>query len=463
MRQTNVVALAGLALAVVASAAWRSGPPRRPPSPAWPPAGAGDPAASPAQAEAIAFVDVTVLPMDTERRLEHQTVIVAGERITEMGPTATVRIPAGATRIDGRCKFVMPGFAEMHAHLPNPTTAAPGIVERVLFLYVANGVTTARGMLGNPAHLALRDSIARGRLLGPRLFVAGPALGGSTVPTPADGARMAREQRAAGYDHLKIQEGLSAEAYDSIVAAAKAAGIPFAGHVPDAVGVARVLAAGQASVDHFDNYAATLDADGAVSDAEVAALVSATKAAGAWVVPTMALWETFRSAEPVDALRQRAELRYVPQEWVDNWSTAVGNMRSNSPDPAPGARELEIRRRVLKAAADGGVGILFGTDSPQLFSVPGFSLHREARVMAATGLSPFQILASGTRNVADFYGARDDFGTVAPGRRADLILLDADPLQDVAALERRAGVMVAGRWLPETEIQARLAEIAAAR
>jgi imidazolonepropionase-like amidohydrolase len=274
---------------------------------------------------------------------------------------------------------------------------------------------------------------------------------------------MAREQRAAGYDHIKIQEGLSAEAYDSIVAAARAAGIRFAGHVPDAVGVARVLAAGQATVDHFDNYAATLDADGAVSDEEVAALIAATKAAGAAVVPTMALWETFRSTTPVDSLRQRPELRYVPPQWVDNWATAVGNMRRSATDPAAGQRELEIRRRVLRAAAEGGVLILFGTDSPQLFSVPGFSIHREARAMAATGLTPFQILAAGTRNVADFYGARDDFGTVAPGRRADLILLDADPLVDVANLERRAGVMVAGRWLPEAEIRARLAEIAAAR
>ena len=119
------------------------------------------------------------------------------------------------------------------------------------------------------------------------------------------------------------------------------------------------------------------------------------------------------------------------------------------------------QRKIAKAAADAGVGILFGTDSPQLFSVPGFSIHREARLLAAAGLTPFQILAAGTRNVADFYGARDEFGTVTPGRRADLILLDENPLADVTNLRRRAGVMVAGRWLPETEIQRRLEEIAA--
>lgn len=271
---------------------------------------------------------------------------------------------------------------------------------------------------------------------------------------------MVEEQHAAGYDHVKIQEGLSLETYDAIAAAATVAGMRFAGHVPDAVGLAHVLAAGQATVDHFDNYAATLDADGEVTDAEVKQLMADTKAAGVWVVPTMALWETFRSAEPVASLRQRAELRYVPAAFVDGWSRAVENIRRNTTDPAPGARDLEIRRRVLKAAAEGGVGILFGTDSPQLFSVPGFSIHREAQVMADAGLTPFQILAAGTRNIADFYGARDDFGTVAVGRRADLLLLEADPLESVGHMARRAGVMVAGRWLPQEEIARRLDALA---
>ncbi len=417
---------------------------------------------APAQQPPLAIVDVTVLPMDTERRLEHQTVLVADGRIRAVGPVREVTVPSHATRVDGRGRFLMPGFAEMHAHLPG-TGASPELVERVLFLYVANGVTTARGMLGNPTHLALRDSVARGRLLGPRLFVAGPALGGSAVPSPEDGRRQVREQRAAGYDHIKIQEGLSLESYDAIVTTAKAVGIPFAGHVPDAVPLSHALDAGQATVDHFDNYAATLDEDGEVTDAELHALMAATRAAGVWVVPTMALWETFRSAEPVESLQQRPELQYVPAAFVDSWSQAVANIRRDTPDPAPGARELAIRRRILKAAADGGVGILFGTDSPQLFSVPGFSIHREAAAMAAAGLSPFQILAAGTRNVADFYGARDDFGTVATGRRADLLLLEADPLVSVGNLARRAGVVVAGRWLPEEEIARRLAALAAAR
>jgi len=419
------------------------------------------PLPAPAQQPPVAIVDVTVLPMDAERRIEHQTVVVADGRIRAVGPAREVTVPANATRVDGRGRFLMPGFAEMHAHLPG-ASAPPELVERVLFLYVANGVTTARGMLGNPTHLALRDSIARGRLLGPRLFVAGPALGGNTVPSPEDGRRQVREQRAAGYDHVKIQEGLSLASYDAIATTAIAVGIPFAGHVPDAVPLAHVLGAGQATIDHFDNYAATLDEDGEVTDAELTALMAATRTAGVGVVPTMALWETFRSAEPVESLRQRPELQYVPAGLVDSWSQAVSNIRRNTPDPAPGARDLAIRRRVLEAAAAGGVRILFGTDSPQLFSVPGFSIHREAAAMAAAGLTPFQILAAGTRNVADFYDAREEFGTVETGRRADLLLLEADPLASVENLARRAGVVVAGRWLPEEEIARRLAALAAA-
>lgn len=417
-----------------------------------------------AQAQTIAIVDVTVLPMDSARVLEHQTVVVRDGRITAMGPTARTAVPAGAVRVDGRGKFLMPGLSEMHAHLPNPQNQPAELVERVLFLYVANGVVTARGMQGTLAVLPVRDSIARGRLLGPRLWVAGPQLGGNSATSPDVGRRMVEEQKAAGFDHIKIQEGLALETYDTIAATAKRLGIRFAGHVPDAVPLAHALAVGQATIDHLDNYVATLGGPNAeVSDSAIRALAHATKAAGTWVVPTMALWETFNGDDTIEELRQRAELRYVPEAWVNNWATAVGNMRSNNPDPGPGLRTVALRARVLKALSDAGVGILMGTDSPQLFSVPGFSTHREIASMAAAGMTPFQILQSGTRNVAVYYNATSDFGTVAVGQRADLLLLDANPLADATRVSQRAGVVVGGRWLPREELDRRLETIAANR
>ncbi|MGH7700482.1 MAG: amidohydrolase family protein, partial [Gemmatimonadales bacterium] len=314
-------------------------------------------------------------------------------------------------------------------------------------------------MQGHPAALALRDRIARGDLLGPRLWVAGPQLSGNAVPSVADARRLVPEQKAAGYDLLKIQEGLSRAVYDTIAATAKRLGISFAGHVPNDVGLLRALAAGQKSIDHLDNYVETLGGPDSADAGRIDALVAATRTAGAWAVPTMALWETFLVGQP-DTLAALPELRYVPSQWRANWARQLGNMRSNNPDVEAGGRVAGLRRQILKALAQGGVRIVLGTDSPQIFSVPGFSIHREVRVMRAAGLTPFQILESGTRRVAEYFGAEDDFGTVSAGRRADLILLEANPLEDVGNVGRRAGVMVAGRWLPEAEIQARLARIA---
>jgi imidazolonepropionase-like amidohydrolase len=410
--------------------------------------------------QTVVFVNVTVVPMDRDGVIADQTVIVRGGVIAEVGPAARVRVPAGALRVDGRGKYLMPGLAEMHGHLPNANAGAE-ITETVLFLYVANGVTVVRGMQGNTAHLDLKRRVAAGELLGPRLWVPGPALGGNSAPTPDSARRLVEAQHAAGFDHVKIQEGLSRETYDTIVATAKRVGIQFAGHVPNAVGVYRVLEAGQASIDHLDNYVETVGGPDSADDRRIGDVVTATCRAGAWTVPTLALWEVFLGTEDATTLGARPELRYVPPQWRASWAQQVGQMRQNNTNVAAGAATIALRRRILKAIQDAGCPIAFGTDSPQLFSVPGFSIHREMASMAAAGLTPQQILVSGTRNVARYFGPEREFGTVTVGRRADLLLLEANPLSDVANVARRAGVMVNGRWLPEADIQRRLAAIAA--
>jgi imidazolonepropionase-like amidohydrolase len=253
---------------------------------------------------------------------------------------------------------------------------------------------------------------------------------------------------------LKIHEGLSRDTYDTIVATAKRVGLTFGGHVPNAVGVRHALEAGQKSIEHLDNYADELGGD----ESRLPDLVRATVAARAWTVPTMALWEVFSGDTPVDSLAARPELRYVPAQWVAGWRQQLGNIRANN--PSDGGQMIALRRRILKALHDGGAQIALGTDSPQLFSVPGFSIHREMRVMLESGMTPYEILTSGTRNVARYYDQEAEFGTVSAGKRADLLLLLANPLTDVGNVARRAGVMANGRWLPETEIQLRLAEIA---
>ncbi len=408
-----------------------------------------------------AFVDVHVIPMNRDGVLDHQTVIVRGTRIAQMGPAAQVRAPAGAVTIDGRGKYLMPGITEMHGHLPNPN-AGPELTENVLFLYVANGVTTVRGMQGLLPHLELKSRVARGDLLGPRLWVPGPPLTGNSAPTPEAGRRIVEEQHAAGFDHLKIHEGLSRETYDTIVATAKRLGMRFAGHVPDAVGVYHALESGQASIEHLDNYVETIGGPDSADDASLGKVVAATCAARAWTVPTLALWETFLGTEDSTTLAAREELRYVPPAWRASWAQQLAQLRRDAPPQDKRLVTLALRRKILKALQAAGCPVALGTDSPQLYSVPGFSIAREARSMAAAGLTAQQILIDATRQPARYFGAEQEFGSVAPGERADLILLTSNPLSDVGNIAKRAGVMVNGRWLPEADIQARLERIAAA-
>jgi imidazolonepropionase-like amidohydrolase len=317
-------------------------------------------------------------------------------------------------------------------------------------------------MQGLLPHLELKSRIARGDLLGPRLWVPGPPLTGNSAPTPEAGRRMVEEQHAAGFDHLKIHEGLSLETYDTIVATAKRLGMRFAGHVPDAVGVYHALESGQASIEHLDNYVETIGGPDSADDARLTKVVAATCAARAWTVPTLALWETFYGTEDSMTLANREELRYVPQAWRANWAQQLAQMRRGAPSVEKRLITLALRRKILKALQTAGCPIALGTDSPQLYSVPGFSIEREMRSMAAAGLTSQQILSEATHQPARYFGAEQEFGSVAQGQRADLLLLNANPLADLRNIARRAGVMVNGRWLPEADIQARLERIAAA-
>lgn len=444
----------------------------------------GASAVAPAARPVVVFTDVTVLPMDRERRLTGQTVVVRDGRIAAVGPAASVKAPAGATVVNGRGKFLMPGLAEMHAHVPPGAATAQGL-EDLMLLYVANGVTTIRGMLGAPYQLQLRERLARGEIIGPTLYVGAPSLNGNSAPTPDSAAALVRAHKKAGYDLLKIHPGLTRESYDAIVRTANEVGITWAGHVPDAVGVRHAIASKQSTIDHIDGY---LEAAGGtptnalaqpgatftsfiaqVDTTQFSELARLTREAGVWNVPTAFLWETFFSPTPAESLLAMPELKYVSAQQRTAWGNAkrqrLQQQQQQGVSEATQLRYLALRRQMLKALADAGAPLLMGTDSPQVGNVPGFALHRELQVAIGAGLTPWQVLESGSRNVGRYahevLKVDGRFGTVAPGQRADLVLLDADPLLDVANLHRRAGVMVAGRWLPWSELQARLDALAA--
>lgn len=425
----------------------------------------------------VAFVGVNVVPMDRETVLEAHTVVVEDGRIVSVAPSDAAKVPEGAQRIDGAGRWLMPGLAEMHGHVPGADD--PDYAEDVLFLYVSNGVTTVRNMAGSASHLALRERIARGDLPGPTLHAASPWLSDETAGTPERAEQAVREYHAAGFDLLKLGS-IPPDAYARMAQTAHALGMPFAGHVPGEVGLVGALDARQTSIDHFDRYAEFLAAEGAgfetrdkgffgsgvadlVDTARIPEAVARTLAAGTWNVPTLSLVEHLASPEPAESMIEWPEMRYMPKGVRDGWVAAKRDMQSRDTfRPAAAQRLVEVHRQLLKALHDADAPIALGSDAPQFFNVPGFSIHHEMRMMAAAGLTPFDVLATGTREPARYFGTPEAFGTVEPGRRADLVLLEANPLDDLANVRRRVGVMVGGRWWPEEEIQSRLQEIAEA-
>lgn len=429
-------------------------------------------AAAGARADAVTVIDhVTVIPMDRERLLSDHTLVVSGGRIERMGPSGTVSSPAGAARVDGRGKYLVPTLSEMHAHIPGGQ-ASDAEIERVLFLYAAHGIGTIRGMLGHPRHLPLRSRVARGELIGPTIYTSGPSLNGNTIPTAAAATEAVRMQKAAGYDFLKIHPGVPLASFEALSATAAQVQMRFAGHVPAEVGLSRALEARYWTIDHLDGYVEALAAPGGppsqmfglnligrVDESTVASLVAQTKKAGVAQVPTQALFEHWVGADDPGAMAAWPEMRYVPESQVAQW---IEQKRKIAAGAAPDdrARFLALRRRLLKQMHAEGVSLLLGSDAPQVWNVPGFSVHRELQYLVGAGLSPWAALETGTRAVARFFGTAAERGTIEAGKRADLLLLDANPLEDIRNSSRIAGVMLGGRWLPRETLAPQLDRIA---
>jgi imidazolonepropionase-like amidohydrolase len=430
------------------------------------------PAAQPAPT--VAFTNVTVIPLDRDRTLADHTVVIRGERIIAMTPSAAAKIPEGAARIDGRGKFLMPGMAEMHAHIPGGPSATDVDMRRTLLLFAANGITTIRGMLGEPRHLPLRDAVASGTVIGPTIFTSGVSFNANTAKSVDVAVEMVQEQKAAGYDLLKIHPGVPRDVFDAVAAEANKLGIAFSGHVPADVGLERALAAKFRSIDHIDgffeyavrpdapvdrsnpgffgaNFAAHLD------PARLAKAVDATRRAGVWIVPTQGLLEIFMSAATPEELAKGPGVEYMPAQLVATWSKQrQAFMAQPGFSQQTNERFLQERRRLLKMLHDAGVDIILGSDAVQTFSVPGFSIFKEMDAMALSGMTPYDIYVTGGPNVARFFNRDKDVGTVAVGKIADLVLLDADPLTSVANFEQQTGTMLRGRWYPRADLLARV-------
>jgi hypothetical protein len=423
----------------------------------------------------LAITDVNVVPMDREGVLERQTVIVADGRIAAVGPSAETSVPEGAVRIDGTGKWLMPGLVDMHVHT---------WFEEDHVLFLANGVTTVRNMFGSPLHLEWRDEIESGGRLGPTIVTAGPIVDGSppiwpgstVVTTPEAAVRAVEMHIEEGYDFLKVYAMLPVEAYAALIEAAEDAGLPVDGHVPDAVGLGGVLAARQRTLEHLIGYETWLeDPDSPLAgktdwgsrfaswqhlDQErIPRAVEKTVTAGTWNCPTLIVMQKWLTAEERARELELPYMKYVPPMQKSGWTSMATNMSDEL--LRAGASGDGPRTELVRALHAGGAGILLGTDMGNPWVVAGFSAHQELANLVRAGLTPWEALRAGTRSPAECLEQTDEFGAVAPGLRADLLLLNADPRADVANAAARAGVVVRGRWLPESELQSRLEALAA--
>ena len=421
--------------------------------------------------ETVVFVNVNVVPMTSEVVQSQKTVVVTDGKIVSISNVDTTPIPKDILVIDGTDRFLMPGLSEMHGHIPGVGSES---LERILHLYIANGITLMRGMLGQSSHLQLRQDILDGKVLGPRLVTSGPSFNGRSVQSPSQARQMVNAQFTAGYDFLKIHPGLTREEFDAVAGTARSLGMPFAGHVPADVGIERALAAGIATIDHLDGYMQSLlpaheDPSGGfegffglllagqVEEEKIAPVVELTRLANTWNVPTQSLFVHVVSETSASDMSARPEMRYMPVETVRQWAASKNRVTSDSEYSVGIAiRAIEVRQIIIKALQTSGAGILLGSDSPQIFNVPGYSIHRELQYLVDAGLSPYEALLTGTVNPARFFDRSDISGTVEVGRDADLVLLNANPLADISAARRVHGVVLRGRWLSRIELDGML-------
>ncbi|MEP1035311.1 amidohydrolase family protein [Ekhidna sp.] len=383
-----------------------------------------------------------------------------------------------ASIIEGEGRYLMPGLAEMHAHIPSPQWGR-NRTDETLFLYLSNGVTTIRGMLGHPSHLKLRSEAANNEILSPRIFTSSPSVNGNSVQTKAEAREKISQYKADGYDFLKIHPGLKLEVFNEVVKIANEVGIGFSGHVPVDVGVRRAIASGYSSIDHVDGFLEGLvpqsidivpDQNGffgynfthLADRSQINELVEMTKRNKVWVVPTQSLFSRwFSPVDPEVMALNNADLKYMPKSTVAQWISSKKNL-INNPEYTIEKYVLftDIRYKLIKSLHEDGHGLLLGSDAPQVFNVPGFSIHHELAAIIDVGLTPLEAIQTGTINPAIFFGKEGEFGEVKVGASADLILLESNPLEDIKNLQKPVGVMVRGRWLDRKMIDMKLAEIA---
>jgi imidazolonepropionase-like amidohydrolase len=441
------------------------------------------PAQSPASSrpKALVFTHVTVVDATGAPAQPDMTVVITGDRIMEIGKSGKVSVPTDAQVLDATDQYLIPGLWDMHVHTTFPL---------FLSLSVANGVTGVRDMGNRPEFInKLRKEVADGTLLGPRIIAAGPIVDGPrpiwpNISIPVANASQARKAvddlKSRGQDFIKVYSGLSREAYFAIAEEAKRQGTPFAGHVPGSVSVVEASNAGQKSIEHLNGVALACSAREdylrretvmlgrsklileTYSQHKAAALFALLAKNETWQVPTLTVARAISSLNDKNFTND-PRLKYVPAVLRERWDPKKDFRFQNWTEDDWTIQRRGYRRaiEIVGAMHRAGVPIMAGTDTTNPYVFPGFSLHDELALLVQAGLTPMQALQTATMNPARFLGMEKELGTVQQGKLADLILLAANPLENINNTKKINAVVVMGRLLDRRELDGLLAQAAA--
>lgn len=439
--------------------------------------------ATPAGAQSLALRNVTVVDVADGRLLPAQTVLIDGPRISTIGPTDAVAVPPGATTVDYGGAFVIPGLWDMHVHTFNNNSLQPPN-SWTLPLYLAHGVTGLRDMWVKPGAQAEQvraweRELDAGTFAGPRFGAIGTLVDGSspiqrsdTVSTAAEAEAFMATLAEGGIDFVKPYSRLSPEAYFGLVNAARVMGIEVAGHGPDALSTFEVAAAGQRSIEHLTGVHETcsseetsLRAEGVQAFGEPGRIVSTFDPAKCatlyaqlaedqvWQVPTLITNRVWTADARIDDLRLDEGLLYTPTWEAAEWGWVEGFLNYTPPDDRAAYEALyRLEQRIVGEMHAAGVPILAGTDFGNPYVYPGFSLLDELGELVASGLAPLAALQTATLNPARYLNRTDDLGTVAEGKLADLVLLDANPLADIDHVRQIRAVVMNGRLFTSDDL-----------